>query len=75
MKGFWEALAVVAGLMVGFMWGDEAGFRAGERRAEQRQEVSRAEHNSMMRKIGVCSFAKVMAAQVECKNEFQPGEP
>jgi hypothetical protein len=29
----------------------------------------------MMRKIGVCSWAKVMATQVECQHEFKPGEP
>jgi len=75
MNRIWRTLAVLSVLMVGFMWGDEAGFRAGERRAEERQVAAKADHDAVMRKIGVCSWAKVMATLIECKTEFKPGEP
>ena len=75
MKGLWQALAIVCAVLLGFAWGDGAGFRAGERRAEERFETNRTEHNAIMRKLGTCSWAKVMAAQIECQHEFKPGEP
>jgi hypothetical protein len=51
---------------VGYAVGYEAGIKHDFERL--------AENNAVMRKIGLCSWAKVMAAKIECKREFKPGE-
>ena len=79
MNKLWDGptlvIVLLLGFVFGFAWGDGAGFRVGERHAEARAEAAKSYHDTVMRKIGVCSWAKIMAAQIECKNEFKPGEP
>lgn len=79
MKGWvgWllHVAAIVATIVIAFKYGHDAGYRVGERHAEERAEISRQHVNSLMRYVGICSWVKVMAAKIECKNEYKPGEP
>lgn len=54
--------------------GYDRGWHDGTVAADKRHAEDREEHDRIMRKIGVCSWAKVVAAQVQCKSEFKPGE-
>lgn len=75
MKNVSIVSAVVVAFVVGYGLGSGTGFERGERHAELVAASSRAEHDRLMRKVGVCSWAKVMAAQVQCATEFKAGEP
>jgi ribulose bisphosphate carboxylase small subunit len=73
-----KRLGMVAGVLIpmwlGYHFAFRQGWKQGVEYANQLHTANREEHDTMMRKIGVCSWAKVMAAQVQCQNEYKPGE-
>lgn len=56
--------------LVGYAWGYGDGEKRGYARAVAEHIMRKDEHDDIMRKIGVCKWATIMAEDIRCKSEL-----
>lgn len=59
--------------LIGFGFGLNSGFAWGYKRADAeitaRYDTRRDEHDKIMRKVGLCTWARIMSEDIKCKSE------
>lgn len=68
---FWPLVAaLLIANLIGFGFGYHSGDKNGYARREYEQALVKDEHDRVMRKVGLCKWAAIMADDIRCKAEL-----
>lgn len=65
----WTVVLIVN--LIGFGFGYHAGDQNGFERREREQALVKDEHDTIMRKVGLCKWAAIMSEDIKCRTGIQ----
>lgn len=66
----WLQFILVLAMPLGYAWGYGDGVGVGRQQERALYDARKDEHDSVMRKVGVCKWSKIMADDIRCKQEL-----